>query len=277
MIVSKTSSTKNFLLRLPVILIILAVFISPFWILTTISFKPVSDVSSYWKFPSTPTLANFVTAINKAGIFGAIGRTAIITVCVVVLQVIVSSFAAYPLARKITRFNKLVQAFILGVMMVPPLSILVSLYSVIVGMKGVNTYWATILVLLTYQLPQGIFLYTNFIRSIPKALDEAATIDGCGPGRTFFSIILPQLTPVTASVVILSSVNCWNDFQFSRYILQASRMNTVTLSISQFFSQTYIDLNTTAACAMLAIIPVIVCFLCLQKYFIQGMIDSSVK
>ncbi len=277
MIVSKSSSVKNFLLRLPVILVILAVFISPFWILTTISFKPVSDVSSYWKFPSTPTLANFITAINKAGIFGAIGRTAFITVFVVVLQVVVSSFAAYPLARKITRFNKLVQAFILGVMMVPPLSILVSLYSVIVGMKGVNTYWAAILVLLTYQLPQGIFLYTNFIRSIPKALDEAATIDGCGPGKTFFYIILPQLTPVTASVVILSSVNCWNDFQFSRYILQASRMNTVTLSISQFFSQTYIDLNTAAACAMLAIIPVVVCFLCLQRYFIQGMIDSSVK
>ena len=261
------------LLRIPVVLVILAVFLSPFWILATISFKPVSDVSSYWKFPSSPTFANFATAISKAGIFGAIGRTAIITVSVVVLEVVVSSFAAYPLARKCSRFNRVVQAFILGVMM----SILVSLYSVIVDMHGVNSYWAVILVLLTYQLSQGIFLYTNFIRSIPRALDEAATIDGCGPAKTFFHIILPQLTPVTASVVILSSVNCWNDFQFSRYILQAARMNTVTLSISQFFSQTYIDLNTAAACAMLAIVPVVVCFLSLQKYFIQGMIDSSVK
>lgn len=264
-------------LRTLLVLVILAVFLSPFWILTTISFKPASDVSSYWRFPSSPTLANFAAAIDKAGIFGAIARTAVITVSVVVLEVVVSSFAAYPLARKCSRFNRLVQAFVLGVMMVPPLSILVSLYSVVVGMHGVNSYWAVILVLLTYQLPQGIFLYTNFIRSIPKALDEAATIDGCGPGRTFFNIILPQLTPVTATIVILSSVNCWNDFQFSRYILQASRMNTVTLSISQFFSQTYIDLNTAAACAMLAIVPVVVCFLALQKYFIQGMIDSSIK
>lgn len=264
-------------LRTLLVLVILAVFLSPFWILTTISFKPASDVSSYWRFPSSPTLANFAAAIDKAGIFGAIARTAVITVSVVVLEVVVSSFAAYPLARKCSRFNRLVQAFVLGVMMVPPLSILVSLYSVVVGMHGVNSYWAVILVLLTYQLPQGIFLYTNFIRSIPKALDEAATIDGCGPGMTFFNIILPQLTPVTATIVILSSVNCWNDFQFSRYILQASRMNTVTLSISQFFSQTYIDLNTAAACAMLAIVPVVVCFLALQKYFIQGMIDSSIK
>lgn len=265
------------ILRALLVLVILAVFLSPFWILTTISFKPVSDVSSYWRFPSSPTLANFAAAIDKAGIFGAIARTAVITVSVVVLEVVVSSFAAYPLARKCSRFNRLVQAFVLGVMMVPPLSILVSLYSVVVGMHGVNSYWAVILVLLTYQLPQGIFLYTNFIRSIPKALDEAATIDGCGPGKTFFNIILPQLTPVTATIVILSSVNCWNDFQFSRYILQASRMNTVTLSISQFFSQTYIDLNTAAACAMLAIVPVVACFLALQKYFIQGMIDSSIK
>jgi raffinose/stachyose/melibiose transport system permease protein len=144
-------------------------------------------------------------------------------------------------------------------------------------MGGVNMYWAIILVMLTYQLPQGIFLYMNFIKAIPIALDEAAAIDGAGPIRTFFLIIMPQLKPVTASVVILSGINCWNDYQFSRYILQAQRMNTVTLSISSFFSQTYSDLHSAAAAAMLAILPVIIAFLFLQKYFIQGMIDSSIK
>jgi raffinose/stachyose/melibiose transport system permease protein len=267
----------NPVLRVIAIVAILAVFLAPFWILTTISFKPSTDTSSYWLFSSTPTMNNIKAAIDKAGIFGAIGRTAFITVCVVVLEVIVSAFAAYPLARRNTKFNKVVQAFILGIMMVPPLSILVSLYSIIVSIHGVNQYWAVILVLLTYQLPQGIFLYANFIRSIPVALDEAATIDGCGPGRTFFLVIMPQLKPVTATVAILSSVNCWNDFQFSRYILQTNRMNTVTLSISSFFSQTYIDLSTATACALIAILPVVICFLILQKYFIQGMIDSSVK
>jgi len=264
-------------LRILAIIVILVVFLSPFWILTTISFKPAGDSSSYWLFPSSPTMKNIRTAVEKAGILGAIGRTAFITLFVVVLEVIVSAFAAYPLARCDTRFNKIVLGFILGVMMVPPLSILVSLYSIIVSIKGVNQYWSVILVLLTYQLPMGIFLYVNFIRAIPVALDEAATIDGCGPGRTFFFIIMPLLKPVTASVAILSSVNCWNDFQFSRYILQTKRMDTVTLSIHSFFSQTYIDFSTASACALIAIVPVVVCFLFLQKYFIQGMIDSSVK
>ena len=228
----------NSLLRSPIILILLLVYISPFWILTTISFKPVSDLSSYWKFPTQPTFENFRVAIQDAGILESLGRTAIITVCVVTLVVVISAFTAYPLARRTNRLNKVISAFVLGVMMVPPLSILVSLYSVIVDMGGVNEYWAIILVMLTYQLPQGIFLYTNFIKSIPMALDEAAAIDGCGPIRTFFLIILPQLKSVTTSVVILAGINCWNDFQFSRDILQAARMNTATLSIASFFSQT---------------------------------------
>ena len=267
----------NSLLRSPIILILLLVYISPFWILTTISFEPVSDLSSYWKFPSQPTLENFRVAIQDAGILESLGRTAIITLCVVTLVVVISAFTAYPLARRTNRLNKVISAFVLGVMMVPPLSILVSLYSVIVDMGGVNEYWAIILVMLTYQLPQGIFLYTNFIKSIPMALDEAAAIDGCGPIRTFFLIILPQLKSVTTSVVILAGINCWNDFQFSRYILQAARMNTATLSIASFFSQTYSDLNSAAAAAMIAILPVVIAFLFLQKYFIQGMIDSAIK
>lgn len=268
---------RNTLFSLPVMLLILLVYGSPFYILTAISFKSPSDLSSYWKFPSEPTWENFQTAIKSADILGSLGRTAIITVCVLLISVVISAFAAYPLARRKTKLNSAIQAFVLGVMMVPPLSILVSLYSVIVGMGGVNKYWAIILVMVTYQLPQAIFLYTNFIKAIPVALDEAATIDGCGPIRTFFHIVLPQLKPVTASVVILAGVNCWNDYQFSRYILQSTDMNTVTLSISQFFSQTYSNLYAASAAALLAILPIVICFLFLQKYFVQGMIDSAVK
>ena len=272
----KQNAVKS-VVRLPILLIICLVYLSPLYILTAIAFKNPTDQSSYWNFPDAPTLGNFKEAIEGAGLFGALGRTAVITVCVVLLGVAVSAFAAYPLARRQSRLNKGVQAFILGIMMVPPLSVLVSLYSVIVGMGGINKLWTVILVILTYQLPQGIFLFTNFIRSIPVALDEAATIDGCGPFRTFFHIILPQLKPVTASVAILAGINCWNDYQFTRYILQASRMNTVTLAISQFFSQTYSNLYAASAAAVLAIAPVVLCFLFLQKYFIQSMVDSAVK
>ena len=151
--------------------------------------------------------------------------------------------------------------------MVPPLSILVPLYSVLVDMGGINQYWGIVLTLLTFELPMAIFLYSNFISSIPAALDEAAAIDGCGPIRTFFYIILPQLKSVTASVIILTGMHCWNDYQFSLYILQSSKMKTVTLAISSFFSQTTSNLNAASAAALLAILPVTVMLLVFTEIF----------
>lgn len=272
-----TANKKSGLFRWPVILIILLVYCSPFYILTAISFKPASDLSSYWKFPSQPTLENFKTAIEKGGIFQALSHSLLITVITVTLLVLVGSLAAYPLARNKSRLNKVIKSFILGIMMVPPLSILVPLYSILVDMKGINHYWGIILILLTFELPQAIFLYTNFIASIPTALDEAAAIDGCGPIRTFFYIILPQMKSVTASVIILTGIHCWNDYQFSLYILQSSQKRTVTLAISSFFSQTTSNLNAASAAALLAILPMCLCFVFLQKYFIKGMVDSAVK
>ena len=268
---------KSGLFRWPIILVILLVYCSPFYILTAISFKPATDLSSYWKFPDSPTLDNFKTAIEQGGIFLALSHTLVITFVTVLLLVLVGSLAAYPLARNKSKFNKVIKSFSLGIMMVPPLSILVPLYSILVDMGGINQYWGIVLILLTFELPQAIFLYTNFIASIPMALDEAAAIDGCGPIRTFFYIILPQMKSVTASVIILTGIHCWNDYQFSLYILQSSKMSTVTLAISSFFSQTTSNLNAASAAALLAILPVCLCFLFLQKYFIKGMVDSAVK
>lgn len=271
------NSKKNSIWRLPLVLLIFAVYFSPFYILLGISFKPETDLSSRWKFPSQPTLENFRTAIEQGDILSALLHSFIIMLITVLLIVIIGSLAAYPLARNKSKLNKVVKSFILGIMMVPPLSILVPLYSVLVDMGGINQYWGVVLTLLTFELPMAIFLYTNFIASIPVALDEAAAIDGCGPVRTFFLIILPQLKSVTASVVILTGIHCWNDYQFSLYILQSSEMKTVTLAISSFFSQTTSNLNAASAAALLAILPVVICFLFLQKYFIKGMVDSAVK
>lgn len=268
---------KNWIWRTPLLILVCVIFFSPFLVLINISFKPVTDLSSRWLFPIQPTMENFISAIQEGNILKALFNTLFITVCVVLLVVLVGSLASYPLARNRSRLNKGIRNFILGVMMVPPLSILVPLYAVLVDIKGINQYWGIVLVIVTFELPLTIFLYSNFISSIPKALDEAAEIDGCGPVRTFFQIILPQLKSVTASVIILVGMHSWNDYQFSLYVLQSSKMRTVTLAISSFFSQTTSNLNAASAAALLATIPVIICFLFLQKYFIKGMVDSAIK
>ena len=267
------SSWWRFLVAIP----ILVVFVAPFYILLSVAFRSPQDLSSYWAFPTQLNLENFRNAIEEGKILLSIFNSLVVTVGAVLLVTVVGALAAYPLARRKTRLNMGIKGFVLGIMMVPPLSILVSLYSVLVKINGVNEYWGIILVLVTFELPLSIFLYTNFISSIPKALDEAAAIDGSGPVRTFFQIILPQLKPVTASVVILTGVHCWNDYQFSLYILQSPKMRTIPLAIASYFSQTTSNINAAAAAALLAILPVVVVFLFLQKYFIRGMVDSAIK
>lgn len=263
--------------RLPILLLIGAVYLAPLYIMVGISLKPTTDLSSHWKFPVKITLDNFKAALEQGDILRALFNSFVITVAVAFLIVVLGSLAAYPLARKRTKLNGTIKGFILGIMMVPPLSILVPLYSTLVDLHGINQYWGIIVTLLTFELPMSIFLYTNFISSIPKALDEAASIDGCGPIRAFFYIVFPQLKPVTASVIILTGVHCWNDYQFSLYVLQAEKMKTITLAISSFFSQTTSNLNAATAGALLAILPIVVVFIFLQKYFIKGMVDSAIK
>ena len=267
------SNWWRFLVAIP----ILVVFLAPFYILLSVAFRSPQDLSSYWAFPTQLNLENFRNAIEEGKILLSIFNSLVVTVGAVLLVTVVGALAAYPLARRKTRLNMGIKGFVLGIMMVPPLSILVSLYSVLVKINGVNEYWGIILVLVTFELPLSIFLYTNFISSIPKALDEAAAIDGSGPVRTFVQIILPQLKPVTASVVILTGVHCWNDYQFSLYILQSPKMRTIPLAIASYFSQTTSNINAAAAAALLAILPVVVVFLFLQKYFIRGMVDSAIK
>ena len=263
--------------RIPVAAVILLVFLAPFYILLSVAFRSPQDLNSYWRFPTQLHLENFTDAIENGKILLSMANSLILTVGAVLLITVVGALAAYPLARRRTRLNQGIKGFVMGVMMVPPLSILVSLYSVLVKMHGVNQFWGIILILVTFELPLSIFLYSNFISSIPGALDEAASIDGCGPVRTFFRIILPQLKPVTASVVILTGDHCWNDYQFSLYVLQSPKLRTIPLAIASYFSQTTSNINAAAAAALLAILPIVIVFLFLQKYFIQGLVDSAIK
>ncbi|MGH4037353.1 MAG: carbohydrate ABC transporter permease [Sphaerochaeta sp.] len=269
--------TKQNLWRYPVLLLILFIYLVPIYILVVISFKPQSDLSSYWHLSSVATWDNFIYALNKGHIINSMKNSLIITVSSVVLIVLIGSLTSYPLARKKSKYTFLMRNFSLGIMMVPPLSILVPLYSTLVDYSLINTYRGLILTLLTFELPMSIFMFTNFIKAIPTALDESAQIDGAGPARTFFQIIFPQLKPVTASVIILTGIQCWNDYQFSLYIMQKTAMKTVTVAISSFFSQESANLNAAAAASLVVIFPVIILFLALQKYFIKGMVDSAIK
>lgn len=274
----KTKSKKDRSIKRSILAILISlVHIIPLYILIGVALKRPDDLTSRWKLPNYLYLDNFKIAIEQGNILKGLSDSSIITFISIVLITIVGAMAAYPLARNATKTNMKIKAFIMGIMMVPPLSIVVPLYSMMADLQATSTYWGIIVILVTFQLPMSVFLYYNFIRSIPIDLDEAASIDGCGPLRTFFSIILPQLKPVTASVIILTGVSCWNDYQFSLYMLQSSNIKTVTQTIASFFAQNSSNMNAAAATALLGILPILIVFIFLQKYFIKGMIDSAIK
>jgi raffinose/stachyose/melibiose transport system permease protein len=276
-VISQNKSKKNQWWKTGLALLISLVHILPFYIAGTIAFKAKTDLTSRWTLPNQLYLDNFKLAIEKANIFGAIGNSMIITLIAVFLVMTIGAMAAYPLARNKTRLNRGVLNLILAMMMVPPLSILVPIVTMMSRIGGISTYWGIIAVVTTYQLPMSVFLYANFIITIPVSLDEAANIDGCSKFSVFYRIILPLLKPVTASVVILTGVAIWNDYQFSLYLLQSPDMKVVTLAVSTFFAQSSSILGAAAASALLAILPITLLYLFLQKYFVQGMVDSAVK
>jgi len=275
--ISTKTSGKNQWWKTILAIVISAIHVLPFYIAATVAFKPKTDLTSRWVLPKELYLDNFKLAIEKAHIFQAIVNSVVVTAVAVLIVMVIGAMAAYPLARNKTKFNRGVLNLIMAMMMVPPLSILVPIVTMMSRIGGISTFWGIIVIVATYQLPMSVFLYSNFIITIPVSLDEAANIDGCSKFSVFYRIILPLLKPVTASVVILTGVFIWNDYQFSLYILQSPDMKVVTLAVSSFFAQSSSNLGAAAASALIAILPISMLYLFLQRYFVQGMVDSAVK
>ncbi|WP_274655428.1 carbohydrate ABC transporter permease [Paenibacillus humicola] len=268
--------TKSFWLTALSIVICL-IHILPFYILITTSFKAADDLSSKWILPGYLYLDNFVNAWREADLASAFKNNIIVTVLSVVLIVAVGSIAAYPLARRQTGWNKFIYGLFVSALIVPPLTILVPLYKYMVNIGGMNTYWGIILLHVTFSLPMTIFLYTGFISTIPRELDEASMIDGAGRFSLFYRIILPLLKPITATVIILTGVGVWNDYQFSVFFLQKPELHTFTVALSSFFGMYTSQINWVAAGSLIGALPMIVIYLFLQRYFITGLSSGAVK
>lgn len=255
-----------------------AIQLLPFYVTVTTGLKDRTDLSSQWLFPTSGlTFNNFVTAMERGNILRAIFNSAVITVTSTVLICVLAALAAYPLARRRTLGNKLMLGLIVSLMMVPPLSILVPLYAFMNRLDALNTYWGAILVLTAGQLPLAIFLYASFIRALPSSIDEAAVVDGAGYLTRVFRIIFPMLKPVTATVVIMCSVNVWNEYALSSFLLTSPDRQTIAPAIASFFGSQSNNLGAAAAGSLMAVAPILVAYLFLQRYFISGMVAGAGK
>jgi raffinose/stachyose/melibiose transport system permease protein len=257
--------------------LIVAIYLIPLYVLFMQSLKSGTDLSSSLSFPEEWYFDNYLSIIKDGTILRAIINSAIIAVSTVILEIVFACLAAYPLSRNDTKLNRFIRNVFMGVMMIPPLTIMVGVYTVLVGISATNHYWGIVLTNLAFGLPMAVFMFTNFIGSIPRDLDEASIIDGANVLQTFFHIILPQLKPIIATVSILHGVSAWNEYAYSMYILQKPALQTITLCIRKYFSSVRNDYGGAAAAAILAILPLIVIYLLLQDSFVQSQVDSAIK
>lgn len=221
---------------------------------------------------------NFVEGWFKSNIGNAMINSAIITALALFCIIVLGAMAAYTIARFHYKFNKLIFAILISCMMIPGIINTVPLYSLMIDIKAINTLWGMALVCATNALPQSVFVFNGFIKSLPREIEESAIIDGCSWFGAFWRIIFPILKPSIAAVVILNGFGIWNNYSQAVFFLQDSKKHNVPQALSVYFQQfAGAKWNLMAATAVIAIIPVIVAFLLFQKNLMRGLTDGALK
>lgn len=252
-------------------------YLLPFGVLALLALSPSGLDRGTILQPGAWQLDNFVAAWTRSGLGRALWNSFLITGGALVLVVFSSSMAAWAFVRYPIRLFRWLFAAFLGCMMIPGIINTVPLYTLLIRLHGVNTLWAMILVCAANALPFSLFLFSGYLRSVPREIEEAAVIDGCTPFTAFWRITFAFLQPVTAAVVILNGISIWNNYGQAVFLLQTEPVRTVPLAISLFFQQYGAHWNLVAASAFLAVLPALGVFLGFQNHFIKGITAGAVK
>ena len=203
--------------------------------------------------------------------------SALITVLSTALILLFTSMAAWYIARVNSKFCKLVYYLCVFSMVVPFQMVMFTL-SKTADKLHLNIPWTIPIVYLGFGAGLAIFMFVVFVKSIPIEIEEAASIDGCGPLRTYFSVVFPMLRPTMISVGILEIMWVWNDYLLPVLVLDINEYRTIPIHI-QYLKGSYgtVDLGATMALILMSIIPVIIFYLACQKYIIKGVAAGAVK
>ena len=262
------------------LIIFCVVFIAPILIVFYNSFKSRFYISdSPFELPDAETFAgleNYFEGIQKIGFFSAFGWSLLITVLSVIAIVLFTSMTAWYIARSKSRFSSILYyAFIFS--MIVPFQMVMFTLTKTANLLSLDNPLGLVFVYLGFGSGLSIFMFTGFIKSIPKEIEEAAMIDGCSPLQTFFRVVFPVLKPTSITVAILNAMWIWNDYLLP-YLLIGSEYKTIPIAV-QYLKGGYgsIDMGAMMAMLVLAIIPIILFYLFSQKYIIKGVVAGAVK
>ncbi len=279
-----SASTHRRKTALTVIFVILSViYVMPVVLVLINSFKANSFVNT--ETFRLPTAESFVGLQNyiKGMTFGsypfikAVFYSLFITIVSSALILLCTSMAAWYISRVGSVFSKIVY-FLCVFSMVVPFQMVMFTLSRTADTLHLNTPYTIPIIYLGFGAGLAVFMFSGFVKGLPLEIEEAAAIDGCGPVRTFFSVVLPMLKPTLISVGVLEIMWVWNDFLLPYLVLDRTKYRTIPIVI-QYLKGSYgtVDMGATMALIMLSIVPVIIFYLCCQKHIIKGVAAGAVK
>ena len=263
--------------------VICLLWIMPIFEVLLNSFKTRTAVDlDVFALPTAETFAGFANYI-KGLTFGdfpflkSVGFTVYISVASTFLILLCCSMTAWYIVRVKSKFANFFYYLCLFSMIVPFQMVMFTLTSTASSLK-LNTPWTIPVIYLGFGAGLAIFMFTGFVKGLPKDIEEAAAIDGCGPVRTFFGVVLPMLKPTLISVGILELMWVWNDYLLPYLVLDITKYRTISIHV-QYLKGSYgtVDLAATMAVIMMAITPIIIVYLFCQKYIIKGVAAGAVK
>ena len=272
---------KSEIAMIVILTVISVLFIAPIIIVFMNSFKSKLYINSTpFALPNADSfvkMANYGEGLIKTGFIQAFFITLFITVASVVLIVLLTSMTAWYLVRVKSHFTKVLYYLFAFAMIVPFQMVMFTLAGTADALH-LTTPWGIVIVYLGFGTGLAVFMFCGFIKSIPLEVEEAAMIDGCTPLKTFFRVVIPIMKPTYISVGILEAMWIWNDFLLPYLVLDIKKYKTISIVV-QYMKGSYgrVDMGAIMACLVMAIIPVVVFYLCAQKYIIKGVAAGAVK
>ena len=252
--------------------------LTPFFFMIINSFRKQFDMLQQGVFhlPDPWYFKNYTNVVTH-GFFGYFMRSVLVVAVSLMLMLIISAFAAYPLARMSFKLNPLIYALIVAMMSVPMHVTLIPIFKLTTAVGLYDTLRSLIGPYVAFALPMSVFILTAFMKTIPKEVEESAEIDGCNRYQNFFKMILPLSKSGLSTLAIYNGVSMWNEFAFANTLLITPERKTLPLALGQFKGEHSLDIPIILAVLTLSVLPMITLFIIFQDKLVKGMMAGAVK
>ncbi len=279
-------AAQNKMIRHALMLVLLVVlfilFIFPFILVLINVFKTNGDINS------NPlaligehgfTIENFPKAMEKMEFWKAFGNSACITIFATIFTLLLSSMTAFVIVRNNWKLTALLFALMIASMVIPFQVLMIPLVSLYGGILNILNHRATLIFMhIGFSLSMATFMFHGAIKTnVPISLEEAATIDGCSRWQTYWKVVFPLLKPTIATVAIIDAMAFWNDYLLPSLVLARKELYTIPIATQQFYGTFSTDLGLVMAALLLAMLPILILYLFLQRFIVEGVTSGAVK